>query len=131
MKTAYAYDIITYQESHNILVELILDHQHLLGGGVGESEEAPLGVVPRVRGQLLRKRIETLEHAVNTEIEVALGAVQRADDQVDNTEVMVLLAGVDSSQTLLFTLNLTHDLSSTVVLAGHDIRHAEVGEYDR
>ena len=57
----------------------VLEDQHVLGHVLGQREEAALGVVPGVRVELLVVRVQRLDDARDAELEVALGAVQRAD----------------------------------------------------
>ena len=50
---------------------------HVLGEVLDEGEEAPLGVEPRVRAQLLVVRLEGLDHPRDAELVVSLGAIER------------------------------------------------------
>ena len=101
-----------------------LEHDHVLGEGLSQRQESALRIEPGIRAQLLRVRLERLDHAAwahggwqaermglqaehmggwqaggvrwqagrtNAELEVALGAVERADDEVDDAQVEDLL----------------------------------------
>ena len=59
----------------------------VVGQRLREREETALGVVPRVRAELLVVRLERLHDPGNPELEVALGAVEGANHQIDDAEV--------------------------------------------
>ena len=48
----------------------------MLGHVLYKGEEAALGVVPRIRTQLLVVRLQALDHAGDAELVVSLGTVQ-------------------------------------------------------
>eukprot|EP00967_Tisochrysis_lutea_P012501 scaffold14039_cov37-Tisochrysis_lutea.AAC.1 len=60
----------------------IFEHDHVLRERLCKSEEGSFGVEPRVRAELLRVWLERLHNPTNSELEVALRAVKRADHQV-------------------------------------------------
>ena len=56
----------------------VSDANHVLCQVLDEGEEAPLGVEPRIRAQLLVVRLQRFDHPGDAELVVALGAVQRS-----------------------------------------------------
>jgi len=103
---------------------------HVLGQVLHQAEKAALGVEPGVRAQLLVVRLQRLDDAADAELVVALGAVQRPDDEVDDAEVEDLPVRVVVGHVLLLLLDLAHELLRLLVLARHDVAHAEVGQND-
>jgi len=69
-----------------------------------------------------------LHHTGDAKLEVALGTVQRADDQVDDAQVEGLLVGVAA---LLLALDASHELLRLLVLRRHNVGDAQVGQDDR
>mmetsp|Transcript_20412 Transcript_20412/g.33105 ORF Transcript_20412/g.33105 Transcript_20412/m.33105 type:complete len:259 (+) Transcript_20412:475-1251(+) len=108
----------------------VLDGDHVLGQVLDEGEEAALGVEPGVRLELLVVRLERLDDARDAELEVALGAVQGADHQVDDAQVEALFVRVVVPDLLFLLFNFAHQVLRLLVLAGHDVCHAQVGQYN-
>ena len=65
-----------FEELCTVLQDRVLEHDHVLGKVLYEGEEAPLGVVPRVRAELLLERLQALDHARYPKLIVPFGAVQ-------------------------------------------------------
>lgn len=118
------------EEIQDLVEGTVWQHEHVLGERLDQTQEAPLGVEPSVRAELLLERLQTLHDTRHTEVVVALGAVKSANDQVDDAKVEDLLVGLFDGNALLFFLNTFHQLFSIRVLAGHDVGDAEVGEHD-
>ena len=64
------------EELNTLVQESVFHHQHVLCHVLNERQEAALGVVPRVRSQLLLVRLEALDDSRNSELVVAFCAVQ-------------------------------------------------------
>lgn len=120
----------TGEEGEALLEDAILDDDHLTSERLEHRQEAPLCVEPRIRAELLRKGIETLDHPTDAELVVALAAVERPDDQIDDTQVEDLLLGVGVDERLLLLLNLPHQLLGVLILPRHNVGDAEVSEHD-
>jgi hypothetical protein len=56
----------------------------VFGHVLNEREEAPLGVEPRVGLDLLGVWLEAFDNPAYAELEVLFGAVERANNQVDD-----------------------------------------------
>lgn len=68
------------EELQDLLHRRVLQHQQVLRQVLHQGQEAALGVVPRVRVELLVVRLQRLDDARDAELEVALRTVQGADD---------------------------------------------------
>lgn len=119
------------EEGEALVQDAVLDHNHLLGQILKHRQAAAFRIEPGVGAQLLRVGIERFDHPRDAKLVVALRAVQRADHQVHDAQVEDLLLGVGVHQLLLLLLDLAHQLFGVLVLAGHDVRHAQVGQHDR
>mmetsp|Transcript_26999 Transcript_26999/g.73252 ORF Transcript_26999/g.73252 Transcript_26999/m.73252 type:complete len:339 (-) Transcript_26999:469-1485(-) len=116
------------KEVYDIIKGLVLEKDHVLPQGLPQREEASLGVVPSVHPNLPLVRLQRLHDSADTKLEVALGAVEGADDQVDDAEVVDRLGGV--RHLLLLLLHQAHELLGLLVRRGHDVGHAEVRQND-
>ena len=65
----------------------VLEQDHVLRQRVRQREEGALRVEPRVRLELLVVGLQGLDDPGDPELEVALRAVERSDDQVDDAQV--------------------------------------------
>mmetsp|Transcript_49220 Transcript_49220/g.145302 ORF Transcript_49220/g.145302 Transcript_49220/m.145302 type:complete len:465 (+) Transcript_49220:106-1500(+) len=116
------------EEVDDVVESLVLQQEHVLPQRLAQRKEAALGVVPGVDANLPLVRLERLDDAADTELVVALGAVESADDQVNYAEVVDGLAGV--SDLLLLLLHEPHQLLCLLVRRRHDVGHAEVRQDD-
>ncbi len=123
-------DLTVVQELQALSNDGVPHADHMLGQVLHQAQEAALRVEPGVRAQLLVVRLQGLDDAADAELVVALRAVQRTDDQVDDAQVEDLAIRIVISHMLLLLLDLAHELLGLLVLAGHDVAHAEVGEHD-
>ena len=64
------------QRKHERVEDPHLEHEHVLGKGFRQTQEAALRVIPSVCTKLLVVRLQTLHHTGDTELEVALKQVQ-------------------------------------------------------
>mmetsp|Transcript_18928 Transcript_18928/g.39404 ORF Transcript_18928/g.39404 Transcript_18928/m.39404 type:complete len:274 (+) Transcript_18928:24-845(+) len=117
------------KEVQNIVECGILENEHLLGHGLCKSQEAPLAVVPRVGSELPLVRLQALANPADAKLEVALGTVQRTDDQVYDAKVEELLIRVIVSHSVLLLLNLSHELLGVLVLTRHDVRDTKIRQH--
>lgn len=75
--------------------------------------------------------LERLDDTANSEVVVIFGAVERSDDQIDNTKMVVvglLLSFCHLSCFLFFSLQSFHDFFSFLVLVNHDIADTKISD---
>lgn len=85
-----AVEFALIEEGENVVDGLVLHEDHVFGQGFEETQETSFGIVPGVGLQLLVDRLETLDDARDAEFEVALGAVQSADNKIDDAQVHIV-----------------------------------------
>ena len=118
------------EEVQDLIERAIGEDKHVLCKRLDQREQAALGVEPGIRAELLLEGLERLDDTRHAEVVVALGAVKRTDDQVDDTEVEDLLGRLLDGDSLFLLLDAFHQLLSIGILARHDVADAQVGEHD-
>mmetsp|Transcript_20473 Transcript_20473/g.61159 ORF Transcript_20473/g.61159 Transcript_20473/m.61159 type:complete len:210 (+) Transcript_20473:1175-1804(+) len=118
------------EEVDALVRNIVFQIHHHLSHPLEERAEAVADVHPCLCPKLLVDRLSTLDHARNPKLKVALGAVQCANDQIDNTVVIYLAIRKLVRQVLFLALNLAHDLLGLVVLHREDVRDAEIAEHN-
>mmetsp|Transcript_73449 Transcript_73449/g.123788 ORF Transcript_73449/g.123788 Transcript_73449/m.123788 type:complete len:274 (+) Transcript_73449:1225-2046(+) len=118
------------KERKDLLVSDVLQHDHMLGQSLCQCQETPFGIEPRVRHDLAVIGLQGLDDTRDPELKIALRAVQSADHQVHNAQVQRLLFGIRERQPFLLLLDPPHHVLGLLVLARHDVAHAQVGEDD-
>mmetsp|Transcript_118046 Transcript_118046/g.376387 ORF Transcript_118046/g.376387 Transcript_118046/m.376387 type:complete len:416 (-) Transcript_118046:800-2047(-) len=116
------------QEVDDVIERFVFQQNHVLAQGLTQRQEAALRVVPRVHTNLALVRLQGLHDSADAELEVALGAIQGADDQVDDAQVVDRLGRI--CHLLLLLLHQPHELLGLLVGGGHDVGHAEVRQDD-
>ena len=114
-----AVQLAVVQELNDVVQNLVPQRHHVLGEVLEEGEEAPLGVEPRFHAQLALVRLEGLDDAGDAEVEVGLGAVEGADDDVDDAQVEDLPVRVLVRHPLLLLLDLPHQFLRLLVLTAY------------
>ena len=119
-----------FEKGENLAHRLVLRHHGVLRHPLHETQETSFGVEPRVRLEFDVVGLEGFDDPRDAELVVALGAVQRPDDEVDDAQVEAPTLGILRRRALLLLLDPTHQLLRLLVLTRHDVRHAQVREHD-
>ena len=118
------------QKVEDLVERAVGQDEHVLSQSLNQTQKAALGVEPSVGAKLLLEGLQTLDDAGHAKVVVALGAVECADDQVDDTQVEDLLGGLFNRNAFFLLLYALHEFFSVGVLAGHDIADTKVSKDD-
>mmetsp|Transcript_8379 Transcript_8379/g.13764 ORF Transcript_8379/g.13764 Transcript_8379/m.13764 type:complete len:328 (+) Transcript_8379:136-1119(+) len=117
-----------------VRLRLCGQHIDLLGEHLQIGQQASLCVIPSVGRQFLRQWLQRFDDALNAKRIVCFAAIQSADHQVDNAQMVQLstrsitIIICEHSGALFLALNAPHQLLRRFVLRGHNVGDAEIGE---
>ena len=126
----FAVDFDAVEEVEDLVVRLVRQHEHVLRQRLDQRHQAPLGVEPGVRAELSVEGLETLNNPADPEVIVALGAVKRADDKVDDAKMEYWRGWVLDRHAVFLLFDTFHHFFGVRILARHDVGDAEVREHD-
>eukprot|EP00287_Rhodomonas_sp_CCMP768_P004635 CAMPEP_0196719422 /NCGR_PEP_ID=MMETSP1091-20130531/2395_1 /TAXON_ID=302021 /ORGANISM="Rhodomonas sp., Strain CCMP768" /LENGTH=148 /DNA_ID=CAMNT_0042060361 /DNA_START=547 /DNA_END=989 /DNA_ORIENTATION=+ len=98
------------EEAKDLDESAVLEGDHVLRERLQQGEQTSLCVEPRVRLELSVVWLERLDYPGDSELEVAFGAVESADDEVDDTEVEALPVRLAVRHPLLLLLHLAEEV---------------------
>lgn len=98
----------------------------MLGQCLNQRHETALCIEPSVRAQLPLEWLQALYNSADSEIVIALGAVEGTNDKVDDTEVEHWLRWLFDTNSIFLLLNALHQFLSVGVLTRHDVANAQI-----
>ena len=102
----------------------------MLGKSLDQRKETSLSIEPSVGSELLLEWLKTLDDSTNTEVIVALGAVEGTDNKVNDTKMESLFGRLLDSNSIFLLLDTLHKFLSIGILTCHNVGYTEVGKND-